>query len=270
MGQGLDLDFNEAHGPMDFASAIKADDVDAVLDFIRCGADPAAPLSRDWHTPLSLAVHHRAEKVFDCLIADDRVTGSINHPVALRNQGTALFFAIEAGDLYMTQTLIKKGAYINAGRIDGSTPIFSAVYEGTLPIVRLLIESGADVNKSFDKDGETPLSLAAGRGHARVVALLLESGANVSTVNRNDESAAHQVASIYKEEAALDVIEVLFRAGADINGQSKDGLSPYDMAEWKQNKRMMNKIESLLAEKGQKPHVSPKNLDFWGGWGWFS
>ena len=262
-------DFN-AVAEADFIAAIKADDAPAVAGFLRKGRDPAQVLKPDWHTSLSLAVYHRARQVFDILIDDDRVLASLNDGIAQCQLYTALHFAVDAGDLYMTKRLIERGAHVNAPSADGHTPLCAAASNGDLAVLRYLIAQGADVNKVFKASGETPLIMAAGRGRVEIVQELLAVGADPGIAEADGNTAVHCVAETYRTAANLGIVEALFRAGCDINSKNKDGWSPYDLAEWNQNSAMMSKIEALLAEKGQKPQVGDKNLDMWSGWGWFS
>lgn len=75
----------------------------------------------------------------------------------------SLHQAVEAGDMEKVQTLIRRGADVDARGHWGRTPLHVAARYGRIDIVRLLIAHGADINAT-DRRGATPLSEAAGRG----------------------------------------------------------------------------------------------------------
>jgi ankyrin repeat protein len=91
--------------------------------------------------------------------------------------GRALRDAIVSGDLKAVQTLVEKGADVNAA-VDEATPLMNAAYYGHTGILRFLLEKGADANQRNSQDW-SPLMAAAKGGSADAVKLLIEKGANV-------------------------------------------------------------------------------------------
>lgn len=90
---------------------------------------------------------------------------------------TALHLAAYLGDTEAVETLLSRGAPVNAENKEGATPLLYGV--GNEAIVRSLIQHGADVNAASKSD-TTPLEAAvAHKNSHRVVALLLKAGANV-------------------------------------------------------------------------------------------
>src|SRR5262252_4681651 len=59
-------------------------------------------------------------------------------------------------DRAAVQTLLQKGANVNAAQADGARAIHWAVYNGDLELVKMLVAAGADV-KVANRDGSTPL-----------------------------------------------------------------------------------------------------------------
>jgi hypothetical protein len=62
-----------------------------------------------------------------------------------RSNWTALHYAAAAGNNEIVQTLLDRGADINARSPNLTTPLMIAAYEGYFPTVQLLLERGADV-----------------------------------------------------------------------------------------------------------------------------
>lgn len=74
-------------------------------------------------------------------------------------------------------TLIQKGACINARDNDGKTPLSRSCENGHFKIVQFLLNKGADVNLC-NKDGFSPLYAACQEGYQDIVELLLDNKAD--------------------------------------------------------------------------------------------
>jgi ankyrin repeat protein len=105
----------------------------------------------------------------------------------------------------------------------GTTPLIRAAKAGDIPAMKLLIEHGANVNLPTER-GITPLMAAAGNGSA-----------GLDTRGR------------YKtEEQAVEAVDLLVKAGADINARDRGGQTAlHGAASWGWN----NLVKSLVANK---------------------
>lgn len=99
---------------------------------------------------------------------------------------------------------------INAG-------LLAAASTGYPHVVRVLLQHEADVD-TRDTDGNTGLILAAAGGHADVVQVLLEHGADVHAVGEHCLTA---LLAVSPENVVL--LEILLRAGADVDAQDRYG-----------------------------------------------
>lgn len=110
--------------------------------------------------------------------------------------GSALHWAVGAGDEAAVQTLVDRGADLEARTTPGQqTPVFVGVREGALANVRLALARGADP-RVVDASGWTLLHAAAGwlgvRGaDGAMVELLLAAGAD-RNVRNNSGQTAHE------------------------------------------------------------------------------
>lgn len=87
------------------------------------------------------------------------------NPDAKDEEGTTfLMLAVLAGDIGISEALLKNGASVNARATNDSTALHLAMLVGNYDSARLLLRKGADVNAGND-DGETPLMIAALKGY---------------------------------------------------------------------------------------------------------
>lgn len=99
---------------------------------------------------------------------------------------TALFEAAAQGFRRITETLVNRGARVDARDRAGRTPLHGARDANT---VQLLVRLGAEVN-ARDADGRTPLALcAATPGSLAAVSALVEAGANARLLDKGRRSA---------------------------------------------------------------------------------
>jgi tetratricopeptide (TPR) repeat protein len=89
---------------------------------------------------------------------------------------TPLELAVLGGRKDVVESLIAKGADINAKNKDGSTPLYTAVSNNRTEMAELLIAKGADINAK-DESGKTSLHNADIEGHKDVADLLKKHGA---------------------------------------------------------------------------------------------
>ena len=111
------------------------------------------------------------------------------------------------GDLEKVESLLDKGANVNAKDGYGRTPLHYAAWYGHLDIVKLLLDRGADVNAKGNA-GETPLHLAAAWDHPDIVKLLLDRGADVNAKNRDGKTPL----DLARENKYWDIVNFLEKA----------------------------------------------------------
>jgi ankyrin repeat protein len=99
---------------------------------------------------------NREEIVTMLLAAGANVDASDKHG------STALFWAIDEGQLSTAKILLDGGASTSARNVLGFTPLHEAIRHGQTEITELLIRYAADVNVR-DNDGSTPLDKASGK-----------------------------------------------------------------------------------------------------------
>jgi ankyrin repeat protein len=83
---------------------------------------------------------------------------------AWNSSSTSIHVAAAFGDQKRVQTLVRRGADINATNKFGDTALHTAVRQGKKEVIRLLLEEGADGNAK-NVYGATPLQLASEIGN---------------------------------------------------------------------------------------------------------
>ena len=163
---------------------------------------------------------------------------------------TALFSAVESGNLDVISLLIKHGANVNAKNADYETPLHRAYKYGNLAVISLLVKHGAELN-AWDQWGETLLHKAVYYGQLANISFLVEMGADVNANNDSIGTPLHRAVA----RGNLVVISLLLKLGADINANKNFewGNSPLHSAVDRGNLEVV----SLLLQHGAD--VNAKN-----------
>ena len=117
------------------------------------------------------------------------------------------------------------------GTID--TPLIIAARHNHYEIAEYLIKRGADVNGKGEA-WYTAIFCAAGRGDEKMVKLLLDNGAKVEPFGSHNSALNHAVQS-----GSIPVVKMLLDAGANINRNGIDGITPLHEAIQKQDIEMV-------------------------------
>jgi hypothetical protein len=192
---------------------------------------------------------------------------------------TTLMIAAARSQFDLMQSLIQKGANIEARNVQGRTPLMMAknaktskllldknadpnnrdqqgvtalmlaALEGDTDRVKLLLDGDAKVDYKWE-GGHSALMLAAINSQVSTVALLLQRGAAVDLQCHNKRSALHYAAEANQKEVVTHLLE----AGADINLQDKEGHTPLYLASIK------NQLEivKILILRGADASISSK------------
>ncbi|MGX2040485.1 ankyrin repeat domain-containing protein [Methylocaldum sp. MU1018] len=122
----------------------------------------------------------------------------------------ALFAAAAAGQLERLDSLLARGADVNAKNGAGRTPLMGAAFSGNVRAIRKLLAFGADPNTA-DKRGVTALMEAVAQGYEDAVGALIAGGADISAkddagltpVDRAKKSGHGRIAALLEQAAAV-------------------------------------------------------------------
>lgn len=164
--------------------------------------------------------------VVAALIALGVYLASIDVDEADRSGRTALHIAAEQGDLAEINSLLARGATVDAREHCRWTPMMRAAQNGHLDSVKRLLAAGADID-ARDKDGYNALTASIISNRPRVFEYLLQQGIQV---NLQDHSVGWTalIWAVKLQRGAM--IEALLEQGADSTLRDHDGLNAADWA----------------------------------------
>lgn len=176
------------------------------------------------------------------------------------NRGdTALGLAAGTGDQKTVQMLLARGADPNAPTVRGESALYLATRSRSEAVIRLLVKRGADVRLATTDApkvkhgtlgfvGITPLHRAAAFGPPEAVRDLLQAGANRDAADgRGLTPLMFAVATDYPN---LRTVELLLRAGADVNMRDKTGETVLDWAEKFRHPGVLTLLKKARAVSG--------------------
>jgi len=140
----------------------------------------------------------------------------------------------------LVDTLIKKGADVNAKKNDGDAPLHRA-YICNVDVIRLLIEKDADVNAS-GRFGWRPIHMASRHGSIENVRFLIEKGADVKARDNAGDTSLHSAS----RSGNVVIVRFLIEEGLDVNVRDNEGKTSLHSASQSGNVVMVR----FLIEKG--------------------
>ncbi len=228
---------------------LAARDPEKVKLLVARGADVNARAATGL-TPLTVAARYRGNVETVRFLLKSGARPDAEKSVEVRNDASALYYAVMAGDAEMAAALLDAGARLDSpmrllGRVPAS-PLLYAVFLDDTAMVALLAGRGADPNE-VDGDRVSVLQWAALANHAGTVRALLARGAKVDHADRFGMTALLYAASI--DYGDTEVLEALLAASPDLRAKNGRGQTALALARGYRHTAMA----SILASKAAAP-----------------
>ncbi len=199
-------------------------------------------------TALMIAARYKGNTEVVRLLLKKGAIPNVDYKV--RNNASAFFYAVMAGDVQTAQTLVAAGAkphkkFKLLGTFDTS-PLPIAVNNGDVDMTKFLLSKGANPNQG-DADNITPLGSATFANHADVMQVLLKSGAKVNHLDNFGMTPLLYAASV--DYGDTTVLETLIAAGADLKAKNKQGQTALDLAKHYNYTIALSLLSSKLATR---------------------
>lgn len=179
---------------------------------------------------------------------------------AKRSGQPAICGAASRGHAKIVARLIQAGAEVNTQLQEyaeygwkGCNPLSLAASEGHIEVAKILIAAKADINLGKGNRHGPPLMWAAQYGKAESVKLLLEAGSEINVVEPPSQNVSGRMlpggTPLTKaiEEGAVQVVEILIAAKADVNLPLINGEKPLTIAKKAMIPNVARMVELLTA-----------------------
>lgn len=217
--QGVDLSVALADDGTTLLHDAVRQETPSIAVLLAAGADPDRA-DAEGNTPLHLAIGGANEEGVVQLLA---AGASPNRRNAKGETPLALAAALD--DLAAIDRLLDRKAAPDARDANGATPLMSAASGGA---VGRLIDAGAR-HDAADHTGRSALMMAAGWARDDAVRALLAAGAEANHADELGSTALHFAAGC-RGSAALTCLALLLDAGADIDEETREGVTPLMLA----------------------------------------
>lgn len=189
---------------------------------------------------------HKAAKQNDAVRVSQLLAEGAQIDARDASGATALLTATHANAVEAAKVLIEAGSDVNAKDNINDSPYLYAGARGHLDILRMTLAHGADL-KSTNRYGGTALIPAAERGHVETVGALIEAGVDVDHVNNLHWTAILEAIILGDGgERHRQIVELLIKAGADVNLADGNGVTPLQHA----RRANYRDIEKMLVAAG--------------------
>jgi ankyrin repeat protein len=142
------------------------------------------------------------------------------------NGDTVLHLAVRSGEAQVVRHLILQKADVNSEDGRGYAPLNLAAERAEEVIAGMLLAAGAHPEHQIPKLKETPLITAAHKGCEKLVERLITRRVDLNATDCNGVTAAMRAAG----DSHAGCLDMLTRAGADLELKSKTGRTAHDFA----------------------------------------
>ncbi|HOT74206.1 MAG TPA: ankyrin repeat domain-containing protein, partial [Candidatus Wallbacteria bacterium] len=211
---------------------------------------------RDWRlngqTPVEYSFLKDEFQMFDMiksLLKDS--PGNVNDYNIKEKSGaiTPEFFikAVKNGKVEEIESLIKKGANVNAHGERESPALHWAVLWGMFDVVKLLVENGANINELNYYDSSSILLTALNENKTEIARYLIEKGADLNFADSDSYKILHTAVN----KNYVDIVRLLLKHGYDVNKRDRH----YETALFDAIDKNLNECFAVLIENSAEINI---------------
>ncbi|MFT3731859.1 MAG: quinoprotein dehydrogenase-associated putative ABC transporter substrate-binding protein [Hyphomicrobium sp.] len=171
----------------------------------------------------------------------------------------------------LMQILLDAGAKVDAEDSDGMTAMQHAINVNHVPSIDLLAKRGADIERGTEK-GYTALEIALSNGNFFAAKALIDAGAKIDAAGGPEKltplmvcatqlQPQQRVSQLARGPTPLALAEELIKRGANVNAQSKDGVTALMIAAGQNNAPMIGLLLRAGADAKMKSSAGKTALD---------
>ena len=214
-----------------------------------------------WH-----AVYDNRPELVDMFIAAGADVKA--NDIGFVKVGSILMYAAEANLSAIIKKLIAAGADVNLRQEYGQTALMWAAKANAVDAIQALLAAGADINvlsnydSIYQQSSGTALMHAVRENKLDAEKALIKAGADMNIRSDDyDGYTALILAARKSDKIAVDMVQALIDAGADVNAKDKHGMDALGYAKNATVKNMLKKASAAQANDMAKESTRRKTED---------
>lgn len=244
----IDLKVENSSGNRIVHAAAESGDKQILKEVLSAGSS-ANVVNSLGQSPLHLAILGGFEEAAIYLINEG---ATINRPRCYSLNEAPIHTASRLGFLKILEHMMNRGSDLNVQLNDGSTPLHVAIRNRHAAAVELLCRYGASTDVC-DKHGKSPINLALRQLSISIIQILLPYIFDLNNVDQIGSTPLHYLAaSQIPADQHLDIFEMLFDKGVDVDKKDRDGRTALHETATSGNIT----ICEVLLQNGANVHIS--------------
>ena len=166
------------------------------------------------------------------------------------NGKSALFFACSVKNEQIVKYLLDNGAFVHQEGFLGKYPIHYAASSDNVKILLMIIRAGADPKAKDMNDAPATFSaLCSKKNKYEIMKILFDHGISPNEINsRTKSTILNSLLLEEPDEVNLKVIRLILERGANLNYETKQGKTLYEVAQLSCPPEIKNVIDTFLKE----------------------
>ena len=140
-----------------------------------------------------------------------------------KNLGTLLFEAVRREKIWAVNLLLEKGADVQARNEFGETTLYEAVQDGQESMVKMLLDHDRRIVTAVLPRWSSMLYYAMSMGNLTIVEMIIKAGADIDAQNSLGDTPLHCSMYKYLPGHTFNIVSLLLASGAQVNIKNNVG-----------------------------------------------